>query len=398
MIFELAVTLVGLVSGFVLAGKPLLLRKVSRSPRRDGKVARGITSQATEPTEPGVNSASKFKISVIVTKFADLDHLHELITRLSAQSLPADEIIVVGECEIPPSTELPNGDNIRYIHTSSKSNEGSQKDQLHHDCLAGAKASTGDLLVFLSSGVHLERDAIELMLQKAVKRPSADRTWPIQAVYVQPYDDIRKIFDHVSMFTLLANSFGKGLNKKKTDYLTDPLYPVAMVARNVYLSTTCDETTGKVATETHESNLHPAKTVDVASLTDSYLLGGQDIRFHLGDGCFHQLMQILTSSTAPNILRLPARNLALVALWLIACTTIIFELIQASMQSDAWPVLIYLALYLLTLLQLNLASRHVGGHSKSAIFFFPLWLIAFWIIFAISLVRNYIIKRPKSGN
>ena len=108
-------------------------------------------------------------------------------------------------------------------------------------------------------------------------------------------------------------------------------------------------------------------------------------------------MQFLVEDTAPGILRIPPRFLVLVALWLIACTSIVIGLIQASLQTDAWPVLIYLALYLLTLVQLNLASRHVGRFSKSAIFFYPLWLAAFWVIFIISIFRNYVFSKSKSN-
>ena len=394
MIFELAANLIGLASGFVLASKQLLLRQVNHSSKKYGRVAKIIANQSTELE---ANPASKFKISVIVPLFNDLGYLPTLMTSLSAQSRPTDEIIIVGECAVHPSNVLHNGDNFRYIMTSSKSIEVSRQDKLHDDCLAGAIASTGDLLIFLPSEVRLERDAIELMFQEATRRSSVDRSIHFQAISVQPYCEVINFHDYASLFTMLASSFGKGLCHKKTSYLTDTLSPVVFVARDVFLASSSHETAEKVAVDKHDSILPLAKVSDTESPTFTSYLGGQHIRFRPGNGRFRSLMQFLVEDTAPGILRIPPRFLVLVALWLLACTSIVIELIQASFQTDAWPVLIYLALYLLTLVQLNLASRHVGRFSKSAIFFYPLWLATFWVIFIISFFRNYVFSKSKSN-
>lgn len=383
---ELVINVVGLISGFLITRKQPILRDAARVAANKDNPDGTVSKMSIKPS-PGIT------ISVIISLSSNQDCLNALIEDLVEQSRPAEEIILAGHISPEFGTNLIGPDCFRFVKTPSNSEE--LCNEQHMDYLAGAVAAAGDLLLFLSADVRLERDAIRLMLQDATKYPSDDRSCHFLAMSIQPYCEIMGIFENVSLFTMLTGSVGNGIDLKKTSYLVDPLNPVTLIPRDVFLTNTGRETPEKDAVKAHDPNLQLTKAKDKESLSDFFYLGGQDILFRSGAGRFRQMLHILVAGTAPRILRTPPRYFALIILWLVACTSIVIELVQASMQTDAWPVLVYLALYLLTLLQLNLASRHVGRFSKSAIFFYPLWLAAFWLIFTISLVRNFIFNKSK---
>ena len=383
---ELVISVIGLVAGFLINRKHPWLRKAGRSTDRKGRPDEISSDKTTDPLP-------EIKLSVIIP-ISDDGTLPMLLNNLAEQTRYVDDIILVGDGSVDVVSDLVTVDGVRFVQTPPTNDSQGMSDRTW-DYISGADVADGDLLLFLSTEVHLERDAIQLVLQATKNHPAGVPAKSTSVITIQPFCQTKRLCDNAALFATLIGSIGNFFPSKSSSHLIDPFSLVSLMTRDVYQTIRSQwiikgKTSGTVALDFEVGQSKGAEEIDYR-----HILGGQDIQTRTDGRGFLKTLQRWIAETAPQILRIQPGVLILIALWLIACTSIIIGLIQASMQTDAWPVLVYIALYLLALLQLNLASRHVGRFSRSAIFFYPLWLATFWVIFTISLVSNFIFNKSK---
>ena len=386
---ELVISVIGLVTGFLITRKHPRLRKAGRSAAKNEKpneISSGIKA----------DSSPEIKLSVIIPISDDDGTLLILMNNLAEQTRPIDEIILVGDGTVDFVSDLVAVDSVRFVQTPPTKDSKGMPERTW-DYISGADVADGDMLLFLSTVVHLERDAIQLLLQATINHRSGVPAKSTPIITIQPFCQTKRLCDNTALFANLIGSIGNFFPSKWSSRVIDPFSLVSLMTRAVYQSIRSQLIPKKKSDGTVDLDLEVDQTKGEEGIAYRHILGGQDIQARTDGRGFLKTLQRWITDTAPQILRIQPGVLMLVALWLIACTSIVIGLIQASLQTDAWPVLIYLALYLLTLVQLNLASRHVGRFSKSAIFFYPLWLAAFWVIFIISIFRNYVFSKSKSN-
>ena len=416
MIFELAISVIGLISGFLVMSQfPLLpgSGRQSRTHKRSADTGQISAAIMTDPV-PGV------KLTVIIPVLKCEDHLPMLLKSLSSQSHSVDEIIVVYDEISDQSITAARALDALVFPIPPKPTGLSY---LNWAFLTGAKYASGDLYLFLENVVDLSDHLISDMLHAAVANPPrnptigssnkaistakegldhplGEQTIPTveltsfaSTIVVHPYHGIWRLYENISLFICLIMAARSYIAPSFISNGTNLNSPVVLMPRSVF-QTFFSQT----------SNIMPDfGELDLASLLYRQRIptrafwGGRSVEYRTREDSYWLFLHDLVTQTTQWVKGTAPGLLALIILWLIACTSIVIGLIQASLQTDAWPVLIYLALYLLTLVQLNLASRHVGRFSKSAIFFYPLWLAAFWVIFIISIFRNYVFSKSKSN-
>ncbi len=128
-------------------------------------LARNVTREKRSTTE--LSPTREMSVSIIIPARNEEKNLGSLLDSLNCQTLAPSEIIVVndGSEDRTASISLEKGASLINLPNLPPGWTGKA-----HACFQGAKAASGDLLIFLDADTVIERDGLETVLNLFEKK------------------------------------------------------------------------------------------------------------------------------------------------------------------------------------------------------------------------------------
>ena len=328
-------------------------------------------------------------LSVIIPARNEAANLPRLLQSLQAQNCPPNEIICVDDGSTDQTATIAAAAGVRLMTASERPAGWIGKSWA---CHIGARQAQGSLLLFLDADVWLGHDAVHRLL--AARRKAA------AVLSVQPYHQVRRIYEYCSLFFNLVLLAANGLGWPWGCRPVGLFGPVILISRTEYESINGHQAARACVAD--DLALGQALLKNKCRL--QLFAGDQDFRFQMyGDG-FRALWQGWTKNFATGAARTPWIRLGLIAWWIMACTAAAFDLGAALVKVDGvanagqgfagWlPVIFPVVLYGLFAAQLILIARRAGNFRPAALVFYPLWLTVFLLIFLVSIYRKLTRRR-----
>jgi 4,4'-diaponeurosporenoate glycosyltransferase len=259
------------------------------------------------------------RLSIVIPARNEAVNLPLLLQDLQNQSYPAIEIICVDDCSTDNTATIASAFNVKLIRITEKPCDWTGK---AYACQTGAKAATGDVLLFLDADVRLRNHALSRLMQTYEENRCV--------ISVQPYHQTYKSYEQFSLFFNLIQvpSNGTGTFFK---FKNAGLYgPVILIDKDTYWS---------VDGHTSAKN----SIVDDVSLGEALakkgknfklFLGSNQISFRMYAGGFPDLLHGWTKNYSTGAFKTPFLLFLMVFLWVASCLSAFIHPIQAILTGN----------------------------------------------------------------
>ena len=121
--------------------------------------------------------------------------------------------------------------------------------------------------------------------------------------------------------------------------------------------------------------------------------GDKDISFRMYSKGFSELFQGWTKNFATGASKTSIPILAMIFVWITACASIAVSLTLSIIYAEFLNFLAYSILYFSMVLELKFISERIGSFKRIALLFYPVLLLAFIILFIVSIINKYFTKK-----
>lgn len=346
MIWFLLLDLTGLVCGLLLFWRRRIL------PRRGTAAADTI-------------------VSVIIPARNEAINLPILLASLLRQTRPPDEIIVADDDSTDQTAAIATSFGARVLSLTDKPAGWLGKSWA---CQQGAKIARGSMLLFLDADVELDNEAVARLL---AARPAA-----AGVVSVLPWHRVRKAYEYLSLFFNLIQIAGNG-SGLPFHYSHAGLFgPVILISRSDYETVGGHEAVCQYVVE----DLALGRALTEKGITDQLYYGDGDISYRMYGGGVRDLARGWMKNMAAGASQIPVLLLVMTLFWVTGCLGCFVDTWRIAASGDLTLLGPALALIVCFLLQLIRAARQAGDFHPLAMLLYPVWLIAFLVIFLLSLI------------
>ena len=311
-------------------------------------------------------------ISVIIPARNEEKNLSLLLKDLHTQSAAPFEIICVDDESSDSTTQIAESYGVKVFSLHDKPQCWTGKSWA---CQNGANAAKGELLLFLDADVRLEHNGI-LRLMEAYSDCNC-------TISVQPFHKTETAYEKFSMLfnfiqiaangTALPNPLGVGLYG-----------PVILISKSDYNKIGGHESVKQSIVEDMDLGAR-LKEVGIP-----YMLfaGDKDISFRMyGDG-LKGLLQGWIKNMAAGALKTPPHVLGMVFFWITSLISVPLHVISFAVSGNILWMLIYSLLYIIWVSLLRFYSKRIGKFLFWAIAFYPILMVGFLLIFAVSVFKK----------
>ncbi len=317
------------------------------------------------------------KISVVIPARDEEETLPRLLASLKHSSHQPHEIIVVDDGSIDDTARISRQSGARVVSPDALPKDWKGKPWA---CQSGARAATGDWLLFLDADTWLEPQALSSITQLAEE--------PDAVISICPYHKIETIVEECSSFFNLimvagSNAFGIPDATRQDS---------ALFGQSLFIAKSRYEQVGgheKVKDKILE-NFHLAEHLQKQGVPRHCYLGRGSLNMRMFAGGLPELWRSWKKGFASGAKQAHPRALILISLWLVAGMTTIVSLLVALAIPSPEPLFLgsAAAAYFFFALQCYHAFRLVGSFSYLNALFFPLSLLFYQTLFFIALVEK----------
>lgn len=349
MIIELALTLAGLLLGFLL---------FFRHPR---------LPQARIPT-------AKPKLSVIIPARNEEGNIGALIHDLQAQTLTPMEIIVVDDLSTDRTHALALEAGATVFSVVEKPTGWMGKTWA---CHIGSENAHGDLLIFVDADVRMEKQALARLYTAYAEKG--------EVISVQPYHRMLKSYERFSLFFNLVEICADGVTPLFKAKQLGLFGPTILISKETY-----DAIQGHRGVKNAlVDDLSLGSSLNKARIPFKLFLGSwKDITFRMYPDGYKTLWQGWVKNFATGAAATPFFLLAGLVLWTGTGLGALTNLIVASLNAQWFYAGAFGAAFLIYGLSVFLEARRIGNYRIWTIFLFPVLMLHFYLLFFVSLFKK----------
>jgi len=293
-------------------------------------------------------------LSVIIPARNEEHNLPVLLRSINAQSVRPQEVIVVDDASTDRTAEVTRSLGATVI--SSQPLPAGWRGKTWA-CQQGAKTARGDTFLFVDADSWFETGGLERIL--AHKNPGALSVGPYHAVR-EPYEQLSVFFNLImTAATVPGRLFGQMLLVSRANYQCVGGHEAVK---------------GRILENFQLSERFREKGIPLHSLTGKGMLA-----FRMYPNGLSELVEGWTKGFASGAGQTEKPMLLLIVAWL---TGMMLPL--GLLPFSAWASL----LYLFFAAQLAVMFRHVGAFRWYTALFYPVPLIFFFVVFAVSVLRS----------
>lgn len=311
-------------------------------------------------------------LSIIIPARNEEKNLPLLLEDLSNQTISPLEIICIDDGSTDKTEEIAGSFGVKIIKVENKPGGWIGKSWA---CQVGADAAKGELLLFIDADVRLGPYGLKRLLTGYLESEST--------VSVQPYHKTEEIYEQFSLFFNLLQFAANGSALKKP-YNTGLNGPLILMPRRDY------EKVGghKIIRSSVIDDVSLGLEMRKRNLPYRIYVGDEDISYRMyGDGMI-SLLEGWTKNFASGASKTPLYLLFLVFMWVTSLTSVPLHLISYAATGERVWIWIYAFLYALWVIILKMISKKIGKYHFWTTLIFPLALLVFLSVFAVSLFRK----------
>lgn len=322
-------------------------------------------------------------VSIVIPARNEESNLPHILNDLMNQTYPIHEIICVDDGSTDGTPDIIN----KYKNMGLVKIKGIGVEKLPKGwkgkawaCQNGARAADGELLLFIDSDVRFSKQAVELLVERylVTGRP----------ISVQPYHMMKKKYEFLSLFFNLIEVCGTGLSLIGNRVTQGFFGPVLLIEKRTFIKFGGYERVKNRVIEDFDLG----KFLGRHGVHIELFLGGRDIRFRMYSNSIRDLLEGWSKNFASGSLSMK-RWLFVIMIWWIGFLILVpVLLIKAVLSGGQEVLIIYGAIYLISVLFLYRAARAVGSYPLYICLIYPVYLVSFQLIYLYSIIGTYILK------
>ena len=317
------------------------------------------------------------KISVIIPARNEEKNLPNILGDLENQTYNIHEIICVDDGSEDRTPEIIKEYNVKGITVSELPSSWKGKTWA---CQNGAKAAIGDILLFIDADVRLSKTAVESL----VNRYTTNRT-PIS---VQPYHTVVKQHEFFSLFFNLVeicNTAMSFIGKKNTYGFYGPIF---MISKDLF-----DEHGGyDIVKNNIIEDFSLGKYYNKQGIKIGLFMGANEISFRMYPDSFSSVIEAWSRNFSTGSFSTKFWFLLMTIIWLAGLTALPIELAKSISIENTLSVLIISMVYLVSVFSIYRIAKAVGSYPFYVCLLYPVYLLAFHMIFLCSLLCTFVFK------
>lgn len=322
------------------------------------------------------NSSFKRKVSVIIPCRNEEINIGELIDCLIKSDYPLHEIICVDDNSNDRTAEIIQSySRVKLITIKSRPDGWNGKP---YALTTGARAATGDVLLFLDADVRLSERAIGKIIGEFEQSG---------IVSIQPYHRMKKLRESLSLLFNMVSVAGTGITLPRPKQ-RGMFGPVLMIDREQYFNLGAHDMVKSSVIEDYDLGRYYSKN----GIKYSLKLGNQDISFRMYPESLASQKEGFVKNIVKGASKAGLLTNILTLIWIFGLTSLPILMVKSYIEMNIINIVFSSAMYLINILYLNMVSSNLGNYNKLIIIFYPIALLWFHYIFAMSLIRKYIIR------
>lgn len=327
--------------------------------------------------EKAEKSIKPISLSIIIPARNEELNLLNLFADIKRQNYNLHEIICVDDNSEDATRGIVNDFGFKYIKNRGLPDGWKGKPWA---CQVGAKAATGEVLLFIDADVRLSKNAVESLVMHYNKHQ--------KPISVQPYHSVKKQFEFFSFFfnlLLICVTGMSVLGKKRTRGLYGP---VLMISKELFDSHGGYKTVkNNVAEDFNLGRYYNKRGIDI-----DLMLGEKQIQFRMYRRTFGDLFAGWTKNFSTGSISMQWWLLVMVFAWIAFMTVLPYEIVHVAVNRDVMLLILLGSLYILSVGLIYRAAYHTGSFPIYVCIFYPVYLMMFHIIFVYSIVATFVIK------
>jgi 4,4'-diaponeurosporenoate glycosyltransferase len=320
---------------------------------------------------------SEIDISVIIPARNEEANLLGILSDLRKQTYRIHEIICVDDNSEDATAQIIKDHSAKCVQLNGLPKGWKGKPWA---CQNGAKAATGEVLVFLDADVRLSNSAIESLAQRYKKTG--------KPISVQPYHAVKKPHEFFSLFFNLIKICATTmtfLGAKKTSGLYGPVFMVQKTLFDRFCG--FEAVKNNVAEDLNLGRFYNKHGVDIV-----LLMGGGEIRFRMYPKSFKDLFEGWSKNFSRGSISISWWVLILIFIWVAALNAVPLQIIRELAWGNYTQLILLGGIYMLFAAMVYRIAYRAGSYPIYVCLLYPIYLIVFEVIFLYSIIATFIIK------
>lgn len=322
-------------------------------------------------------------VSIIIPARNEERNLPHILNDLMKQTYPIHEIICVDDGSTDKTPDI----IMRYCDLGLVKIKAIGVEKLPKGwkgkawaCQNGSKAADGELLLFIDSDVRFSPNAVELLVERYLNTA--------RPISVQPYHTMKKQYEYLSLFFNLIEVCGTGLTILGNRVTQGFFGPVLLIEKRIFIKFGGYERVKNKVIEDFDLG----KFLSRRGVNIELFLGGKDIRFRMYSNSIKDLIEGWSKNFASGSFSMK-RWLFIAIIWWIGYLLLLpILLIWEIFLGGNKEILIIGGMYIFSFMLIYRAARAVGSYPIYICLIYPVYLLAFQLIYLYSIIGTYFLK------
>lgn len=322
------------------------------------------------------------KISVIIPARNEEINLPKLLYALKNEAHLIHEIIIVNDDSNDNTENIARSFNVKLINISQHPHGWTGK---NYCCFKGAQEANGEILLFLDADLIPQNDMIK-KLQSNYKANTV--------LSIPPYHYTEKFYEQFSLFFNTISIAAVGVCLPCKDKSIGLFGPLIMLDKKLYFNFGGHSIVKDKVLEDY----HLGFLLNKMGIKTELFLGYESVSYQMYKSGILSLIWGWSKNFASGAIKTPLVHLVPVVLWIMSYYTIAIEFIKNIVlyfigSGNIQITIFHSVLYVFAGVLLFLKVRKFGNFSFITCVFYIIPLTAFTLIFMLSLILKFIVKK-----